>query len=346
MATINLLQPVSPLYPINTDIIEANFDELNMKKIEEAPINWSNYVRKDWAWNILSAWSWDVLWPASSTDWVPALFDWVTGKLLKNSTVTGTGAIVRSTSPALVAPTGIVKWDVWLWNVDNTTDLLKPISTATQDSLNLKANLASPTFTGTVGWITKAMVWLTNVDDTSDVNKPVSTAQQTALNLKANLISPTLVTPTLWVASATSITTSGNIELWHASDTTLSRVSAGKIAVEGVNVGNEGILQNSQSAAYTLVLADAWKHIYHPSADTTARTWTIPANASVAYPIGTAVTFINDTSGGVITIAITTDVMVLAGAGTTGSRTLAANGICTAVKMTETRWMVSWNWLT
>jgi len=39
MATINLLQPVSPLYPINTDIIEANFDELNMKKIEEAPIN-------------------------------------------------------------------------------------------------------------------------------------------------------------------------------------------------------------------------------------------------------------------------------------------------------------------
>ena len=40
-------------------------------------------------------------------------------------------------------------------------------------------------------------------------------------------------------------------------------------------------------------------------------------------------------------MAITTDVMVLAGAGTTGSRTLAANGICTAVKMTATRWMVS-----
>ena len=111
--------------------------------------------------------------------------------------------------------------------------------------------------------------------------------------------------------------------------------------MEGVNVGTESILQNSQSAAYTLVLADAGKHLYHPSADTTARTWTIPANASVAYPIGTAVTFINDTSGGVITIAITTDVMVLAGAGTTGSRTLAANGICTAVKMTATRWLVS-----
>lgn len=89
------------------------------------------------------------------------------------------------------------------------------------------------------------------------------------------------------------------------------------------------------------MLADSGKHIYHPSADTTARTWTIPANSSVAYPIGTAITFVNDTSAGVITIAITTDTLVLAGAGTTGSRTLAANGIATAIKVTSTRWLIS-----
>lgn len=106
------------------------------------------------------------------------------------------------------------------------------------------------------------------------------------------------------------------------------------------------IPQNSQSAAYTLVLADAHKHIYHPSADTTARTWTIPANSSVAFPIGTAVTFVNDTSGGVITIAITTDTLVLAGAGTTGSRSLAANGVATAIKVTSTRWIISGTGLT
>jgi len=57
--------------------------------------------------------------------------------------------------------------------------------------LALKANLASPTFTGTVGGITKAMVGLGNVDNTADSAKPVSTAQQTALNLKANLVNPT-----------------------------------------------------------------------------------------------------------------------------------------------------------
>lgn len=52
--------------------------------------------------------------------------------------------------------------------------------------LALKANLASPTFTGTVSGITKSMVGLGNVDNTSDANKPVSTAQQTALDLKAS----------------------------------------------------------------------------------------------------------------------------------------------------------------
>ncbi len=55
----------------------------------------------------------------------------------------------------------------------------------------LKANLASPTFTGTVSGITATMVGLGNVNNTSDANKPVSTAQQAALNLKANLASPT-----------------------------------------------------------------------------------------------------------------------------------------------------------
>lgn len=111
-------------------------------------------------------------------------------------------------------------------------------------------------------------------------------------------------------------------------------------------VGFRNIPQNSQSAAYTLVLADAGKHILHPSADTTARTYTIPANSSVAYIVGTAITFVNQNAAGVITIAITTDTMRLAGAGTTGSRTLAANGVATAIKITTTEWIISGTGLT
>ena len=113
-----------------------------------------------------------------------------------------------------------------------------------------------------------------------------------------------------------------------------------------LEVGTKIIPQNSKSAAYTLVLADSGGHIFHPSADTTARIWTIPANASVAYPIGTALTFINQNGAGVITIAITSDTMRLAGAGTTGSRTLAANGVATAIKVTATEWIISGTGLT
>lgn len=58
-------------------------------------------------------------------------------------------------------------------------------------ALNLKAPLASPTFTGTVSGITKAMVGLGGVDNTSDLNKPLSSAMQTALNLRAPVASPT-----------------------------------------------------------------------------------------------------------------------------------------------------------
>ena len=106
------------------------------------------------------------------------------------------------------------------------------------------------------------------------------------------------------------------------------------------------IPQNSQSVAYELVLSDGGKHILHPSADTTARIYTIPANASVAFPIGTAITFINQNGAGVLTIAITADTMRLAGDGTTGSRTLAANGMATAVKVTATEWIISGTGLT
>jgi hypothetical protein len=44
----------------------------------------------------------------------------------------------------------VTKADVGLGNVDNTSDASKPVSTAQQSALDLKANLAGPTFTGTV----------------------------------------------------------------------------------------------------------------------------------------------------------------------------------------------------
>lgn len=85
----------------------------------------------------------------------------------------------------------ITKVSIGLGNVDNTSDLNKAVSTASQTALDAKAPVVSPTFTGTVSGITKSMVGLGSVDNTADASKPVSTATQTAIDLKANITSPT-----------------------------------------------------------------------------------------------------------------------------------------------------------
>ena len=116
--------------------------------------------------------------------------------------------------------------------------------------------------------------------------------------------------------------------------------------VDGTDsVGFRNAPVNSQPAAYTLVLADAGKVILHPSTDANARTFTIPANASVAYAVGTVLTFVNMTSQ-VVTIAITSDTLYLAGTGSTGSRSLAQYGMATAVKLTSTTWLINGSGLT
>lgn len=101
------------------------------------------------------------------------------------STITGADAGWTFTANAGVTNTaGTVAWGAVTGTLSNQSDL--------QTALNLKANIASPTFTGTVGGITAAMVGLGNVNNTSDASKPVSTATQTALDAKqATLVSGT-----------------------------------------------------------------------------------------------------------------------------------------------------------
>jgi hypothetical protein len=221
----------------------------------------------------------------------------------------------------------------------------------------------------------KAIVYANSTDVIEVANAPVTEAGTQTLSNKT-LVAPALGTPasgvmtnvtglplttgvtgTLPVANGgtgvTASTGSGSTVL-STSPTLVTPLlgtpTSGVLSnctVDGTDsVGFRNIPQNSQSTAYTLVLTDAGKHILHPSADTTARTFTIPANSSVAYPIGTAITFINQNGAGVVTIAITTDTMRLSAAGTTGSRTLAANGSATCIKITSTEWLISGSGLT
>ena len=186
------------------------------------------------------------------------------------------------------------------------------------------ANNAASTLT-----ITGAFATTVTVTGATGVTLPttgtLATLAGTETLTNKTLTSPTLTTPALGTPASgilSSCTVDGTDE-----------------------VGFKNIPQNSKSAAYTLVLADAGKHIFHPSTDANARTFTIPANSSVAYAIGTALTFINMTAA-VVTIAITTDTMYLSSAGTTGSRSLAIYGSATAIKMTSTTWLISGSGLT
>lgn len=140
--------------------------------------------------------------------------------------VTGGAAVPTAASAAAVKTAlTLVKGDVGLGNVDNTSDANKPVSTATQTALDLKVNLAVATaahqlLTGTASGTVSALdvaasrlvgrgaagtvddldaaavkvilalvkgdVGLGSVDNTADSAKPVSTATQTALDLKAD----------------------------------------------------------------------------------------------------------------------------------------------------------------
>lgn len=105
-------------------------------------------------------------------------------------------------------------------------------------------------------------------------------------------------------------------------------------------IGFLGTPMNTQNGNYTLVLADSGKSIY--LSGSSAATWTIPANASVAYPVGTMITLVNDASAAVnITVSITSDIMVWVPTGATGSRTLAQYGRAILQKVGTTRWWVS-----
>jgi len=93
-------------------------------------------------------------------------------------------------------------------NVDNTSDLNKPISTATQTALDLKANLTS----------------ISNINNTSDLNKPISTATQTALDLKANLTSISNINNTSDLDKPVSTATQTALDL-KANLTSISNIN-------------------------------------------------------------------------------------------------------------------------
>jgi hypothetical protein len=193
------------------------------------------------------------------------------------ATLAGTETLTNKTltSPAINTPTGITKTDVGLANVDNTTDANKPVSTATQTALDLKAPLASPTFTGTVtlpsGTVTSTMILdgtiatadiadsaITSAkiaNDTivdADINSAAAIAQSkisgltTDLDLKAPLASPTFTGTVVLPSSVNGPSVSTSVNLLSTSTsaniTLGAQQTAGNLTIGGGSQRTTGIV--------------------------------------------------------------------------------------------------------
>ena len=105
-------------------------------------------------------------------------------------------------------------------------------------------------------------------------------------------------------------------------------------------IGYRDVPQNAQSGAYTFAAGDAGKHLY--STNSGAQTVTVPTNASVALPVGTAVSIVNN---GTTAITFTTTGTTVYKAGTSAAwasgGTLAVRGMATFLKVATDTWFVS-----
>lgn len=116
-------------------------------------------------------------------------------------------------------------------------------------------------------------------------------------------------------------------------------------ATSGNELGYEDLKQVIQAGAYTLALGDRAGHVLYTGAG--GHTYTVPANATTAFPIGSAITIINDGAGS-LTIARAASVAMhyVYGSPTDANRTLASKGVCTLIKTATNTWYISGGGLT
>lgn len=97
---------------------------------------------------------------------------------------------------------------------------------------------------------------------------------------------------------------------------------------------------SDQTADYTAVLADQYQ-VLVPMNKATAVAFKIPTNASVAFPVGTAITILNKGAGAVTISAVTSGTTsVLSAGAVAASPTLAQYKTAVCIKTATDTWYV------
>ena len=98
---------------------------------------------------------------------------------------------------------------------------------------------------------------------------------------------------------------------------------------------------SDQTADYTAVLTDQYQTLV-PMNKATAVAFKIPTNASVAFPVGTAITILNKGAGTCTISAVTSGTTTVLSAGATAaSPTLAQYKTAVALKLGTDLWYIS-----
>lgn len=119
--------------------------------------------------------------------------------------------------------------------------------------------------------------------------------------------------------------------------------TTGAIAAGGAvsdSLGSVRVLaRNAQSAAYTLALSDIGKFVWLTTSGGGAVT--IPANSTVAFPVGTHIVVVNDdpTTPRALTRAVGVS-LIMAGNSTNQDRTIAPAGLASLLKVNTDTWYV------
>ena len=208
--------------------------------------------------------------------------------------------------------------------------------------VSLDTNNTSQSATGSVVTFTASSfhseIWSASASNLTSLYTSVNTNSSVTWNYQGNDVKSV---SSNWQTTYSTVGTSS--AAWDSAYSTRLPLSGGimtgPLTLSAGTIINIPLTQGIFSTDYTAVLSDAGQHFYHPVGDDNPRTFTIPADASVPYPIGSTLTVVNDKNN--VTVAINSDVMVLAGGTSTGSRTLSATGIATALKVTATRWIIS-----
>lgn len=267
---------------------------------------------------------------------------------------TGSGALVFANSPALgaITATSVNKLTLTAPATGSTLTIADGKTLTASNTLTLAGTDGSTITLGAGGTVAYVTNKLSVFAATSSAELAGVISDETGTGSLVFATGPALTTPNVGVATATSINkvtitapaTSATLTIADGKTLTISNsialagTDATTMTFPGVSssIGYLGMPVNSQSNNYTLVLSDASKLLYNTNAGG-PKTFTVPANSSVAFPVGTTL-FFNFLNPG--NIAVTTDTLTLAGTATTGTRSVAQNGMARMWKTTATTWVI------